>query len=85
MLRLRVMDTWSHEQDMRRALGRAGNVEGSAAEEAVGFFAGSVIEVVDGRANVAEREPGEVSVAQTIPPTTFAALVGAGPTYRTMW
>jgi uncharacterized protein (TIGR03083 family) len=104
MLRLRVMDTWAHEQDMRRALGRPGNTEGPAAEEAVGFFAGflpiivgkragapegasvvievgdcyrSVIEVVDGRANIIERAPENVTVALMIPPTTFAALVGS--------
>jgi uncharacterized protein (TIGR03083 family) len=103
MLRLRVMDTWSHEQDMRRALGRPGHVEGPAAEEAVGFFAGflplivgkragapegatvavevgdcyrSAIEIINGRATIAEREPENVTVALSIPPATFAALVG---------
>jgi uncharacterized protein (TIGR03083 family) len=50
MLRLRVMDSWSHEQDMRRALGRPGNVEGAAAEEAVGFFAAFLPIVVGKRA-----------------------------------
>jgi uncharacterized protein (TIGR03083 family) len=103
MLRLRVMDTWSHEQDMRRALGRPGHIQGPAAEEAVGFLAGflpiivgkraatpegaivavdvgdcyqSVIEIVDGRAKVVENAPANVTVALTIPPSTFAALVG---------
>lgn len=38
MLNLRVMDTWSHEQDMRRALGKPGNDEGPAVEQAVGYF-----------------------------------------------
>jgi uncharacterized protein (TIGR03083 family) len=103
MLRLRLMDTWSHEQDIRRALDRPGNVDGAAAQEAVGFFAGflplvvgkraaapdgtavaieignchrSVIEVVDGRARTTPRTPEDVDVALTIPPATFAALVG---------
>jgi uncharacterized protein (TIGR03083 family) len=103
MLRLRVMDTWSHEQDMRRALDRPGDVEGPAAKEAVAYLTGflpiivgkragapegasvafevggcyqSVIEIVDGRAKVADRGPENVTVALTIPPTTFAALVG---------
>ncbi|MEY2446853.1 MAG: hypothetical protein QOH79_329 [Acidimicrobiaceae bacterium] len=103
MLRLRVMDTWAHEQDMRRALGRPGNVEGPAAEEAVAFFAGflpiivgkraaapegasvaiivgdchrAVIEVVDGRARVADRGPADETVTLRIAPATFAALVG---------
>lgn len=38
MLTLRVMDTWSHEQDIRRALGRPGHVDGPAAEESVSYF-----------------------------------------------
>jgi uncharacterized protein (TIGR03083 family) len=38
MLTLRVMDTWSHEQDIRRALDRPGHVAGPAAEEAVSYF-----------------------------------------------
>jgi uncharacterized protein (TIGR03083 family) len=103
MLRLRVMDTWSHEQDMRRALGRPGNTEGAAAQEAVEYLANflplivgkrakapdgatvvievgdvhrSAIEVVDGRATVIEREPESPTVALSIPPSTFAALVG---------
>jgi uncharacterized protein (TIGR03083 family) len=103
MLRLRVMDTWSHEQDMRRAVGRPGHVQGSAAEEAIGYLAAflpiivgkragapegatvafnvgdcysSVIEVVDGRAKIVGRDSENVTVALTIPPATFAALVG---------
>lgn len=50
MLRLRVMDTWSHEQDIRRALGRPGHEEGPAVEEAVGYFAGFLPLVVAKRA-----------------------------------
>jgi uncharacterized protein (TIGR03083 family) len=103
MLRLRMMDTWTHEQDMRRALNQPGNTEGPAAQEAVGFFTGflpiivgkrasapdgatvvveigdvhrSAIEVVAGRANVVELEPETPTVALSIPPSTFAALVG---------
>src|SRR3954452_228786 len=39
MLKLRVMDTWSHEQDIRRAVGRPGNETGPTAHEAVAYFA----------------------------------------------
>jgi uncharacterized protein (TIGR03083 family) len=38
MLTLRVMDTWSHEQDIRRALGRPGHDSGPVVEQAVGYF-----------------------------------------------
>jgi uncharacterized protein (TIGR03083 family) len=38
MLTLRVMDSWTHEQDIRRAVGRPGHVQGPAAGEAVGYY-----------------------------------------------
>jgi uncharacterized protein (TIGR03083 family) len=103
MLTLRVMDTWSHEQDIRRALGRQGHGAGPAVAEAVGYFArflplivgkraaapegalvvfdiGDVhrvaIEVVDGRARVTEAGDAEPTVTVSLPPSTFAALVG---------
>jgi len=34
-LAVRIFDAWVHEQDMRRALGRAGHLEGAVAEHAV--------------------------------------------------
>ena len=39
LLTLRVMDTWSHEQDIRRALGRPGHVEGPVVEHSIEYFA----------------------------------------------
>ena len=50
MLTLRVMDTWSHEQDIRRALGRAGHEDGPAAQEAVSHLCRSLPFVVGKRA-----------------------------------
>jgi uncharacterized protein (TIGR03083 family) len=38
LLTLRVMDGWSHEQDIRRAVGRPGHVEGPAVTEALDYF-----------------------------------------------
>ena len=38
MLQLRLMDTWSHEQDIRRALGRPGHVTGPSADGAIAYF-----------------------------------------------
>jgi uncharacterized protein (TIGR03083 family) len=49
-LALRLMDTWSHEQDIRRALGRPGHVEGEAARAAVRFFTGGLPFVVGKKA-----------------------------------
>lgn len=103
MLTLRVMDTWSHEQDIRRAVGRPGGTDGPVADEAIGYFIrflpyvvgkraqapdGSTvvvdigpgrrvpIEVVDGRARVAERQSSPPTVTITMPPATFAAVAG---------
>ena len=39
MLTLRVMDTWSHEQDIRRAVDRPGHDRGPAVQESVEYFA----------------------------------------------
>ena len=39
LLNLRVMDSWSHEQDIRRALNRPGHTEGPAVAQAVDHFA----------------------------------------------
>lgn len=38
LLTLRVMHSWSHEQDIRRAVGRPGHTEGPAVEAAVAYF-----------------------------------------------
>lgn len=50
MLTLRVMDTWSHEQDVRRALGRPGHAAGPAVDEAVGYWSQYLPYVVGKRA-----------------------------------
>ncbi|GIX48934.1 MAG: hypothetical protein KatS3mg131_3145 [Candidatus Tectimicrobiota bacterium] len=38
-LEIRIFDCWVHEQDMRRAVGRPGHLEGPVAEHAVGRIA----------------------------------------------
>ena len=52
MLRLRVMDTWSHEQDSRRAVGRPGHESGPAVEESVTYLAQFLPAVVGKRAGL---------------------------------
>jgi uncharacterized protein (TIGR03083 family) len=39
LLTMRVMDTWSHEQDIRRALGRAGHNDGPVVDTTVEYLA----------------------------------------------
>ena len=50
MLTLRVMDTWSHEQDIRRALDRPGHAEGPVVDEAVAYWSKHLPYVVGKRA-----------------------------------
>jgi uncharacterized protein (TIGR03083 family) len=50
MLTLRVMDTWSHEQDIRRALRRPGGTDGPVADESISYFARFLPYVVGKRA-----------------------------------
>lgn len=38
MLTLRVMDSWTHEQDIRRAVGQPGGCDGPAAAQAVAYY-----------------------------------------------
>jgi uncharacterized protein (TIGR03083 family) len=54
MLTLRVMDSWCHEQDIRRAVGAAGHVTGPAVDEALGYFAGFLPYLVGKRAAAPE-------------------------------
>lgn len=54
LLTLRVMDSWSHEQDIRRAVGQPGDEDGPAAAEAVGYFLRFLPYVVGKRAAAPE-------------------------------
>jgi len=46
LIPFRVFDSWAHEQDMRRALGRPGHHDGPAAELALGRLTGALPFVV---------------------------------------
>lgn len=54
MLTLRLMDTWSHEQDIRRAVRRPGHEDGPAAEAAIAYFTRFLPVVVGKRAGAPE-------------------------------
>ena len=54
MLQLRLMDTWSHEQDIRRAVGRPGHEEGPAVDGALAYFFGLLPYVVGKKAAAPE-------------------------------
>jgi uncharacterized protein (TIGR03083 family) len=50
LLTLRVMDSWTHEQDIRRAVGRPGHTDGPAVEESLGHLTRFLPYVVGKRA-----------------------------------
>jgi uncharacterized protein (TIGR03083 family) len=53
-LSIRVLDSWVHEQDMRRAVGKAGNLGGPAAEHTVDRLMRTVPIIVGKRAGTPE-------------------------------
>jgi uncharacterized protein (TIGR03083 family) len=63
MLNLRVMDSWAHEQDMRRAVGRPGHLEGPAVDQAIGHFTGFLPYVVGKRASARDGTTVVVAIA----------------------
>lgn len=79
MLTLRVMDTWSHEQDVRRALGRPGHVAGPAVDEAIGYFLRFVPLAVAKRAKAPEGSTVLLHIGDR-PPLAIAVVDGRGVT-----
>lgn len=53
-LSIRILDCWLHEQDLRRALGRPGNLAGGAAEHTVDRLVSTIPIVVGKRARCPE-------------------------------
>ena len=54
LLPLRVFDSWVHEQDMRRAVGRPGDLESSGAAQALTMMVDAMPFVVGKKAGVAD-------------------------------
>ena len=50
LLEIRILDAWVHEQDMRRAVGRPGHMEGPVVEHAIGRMATAMPYVVGRKA-----------------------------------
>ncbi|MCO6004722.1 maleylpyruvate isomerase family mycothiol-dependent enzyme [Actinoallomurus purpureus] len=72
-LRHRAFDVWMHEQDVRRATGRPGNLGGPAAETAARILGGALPFVVGKRAAA---EPGQTVLVET-PTRRWCVEVGA--------
>jgi uncharacterized protein (TIGR03083 family) len=72
-MRFRALDVWMHEQDVRRATGRSGNLDGPAAEAVARILAGSLPATVAKRAGAA---PGQMVVFE-LPARRWCVEVGA--------
>jgi uncharacterized protein (TIGR03083 family) len=81
LLPFRVFDSWTHEQDMRRAVGRAGDLDTLVAENAMERIAGSMPYVV-GKKTGAPDAATVVFVLDGPLATTFAVGVEGGRARR---
>lgn len=63
MLTLRVMDTWTHEQDIRTALRRPGHLEGPVVDQSLAHFTGFLPYLVGKRAGAPDGARVVVEIA----------------------
>ncbi|MFI9238965.1 maleylpyruvate isomerase family mycothiol-dependent enzyme [Streptomyces cinnamoneus] len=76
MLTLRAFDVWTHEQDLRRALGMPGNLDSPAAALSRDFLLSALPKVV---AKDAAARPGSTVVFDVHGPLEFLRTVRVGP------
>jgi uncharacterized protein (TIGR03083 family) len=75
-MRVRVMDQWVHQQDIRRAVDRPGDLGGPVAEAALGRFTGSLGFIIGKRAGAAEGTSVVVHLEAPAAPAEPAAQTG---------
>ena len=75
LLRNRAVDMWVHEQDIRRAVGRPGNLDGSGARVAVTTFAQAMPYVIGKRVGA---PPGTIVAWNVTGDAGFSASIGVG-------
>lgn len=73
LLPFRIFDSWVHEQDMRRAVGRSGGLEGAVAEAAMARIVGTAGYVVGKKVGAPD---GTVVVIECTPPLARTVIVG---------
>ena len=92
-LAIRILDCWLHEQDLRRALGRPGNLDGPAAEHTVDRLVRTLPIVVGKRAACPEGAAVTIGITGAVERTVHvevhdgrAAIVDAptGPLLATV-
>ncbi|WP_293782412.1 maleylpyruvate isomerase family mycothiol-dependent enzyme [uncultured Aeromicrobium sp.] len=74
LLRNRAIDMWMHEQDLRRAIGRSGNLDSPGAHVTVHMFRAALPFVIGKRAGVPAGHPVSVVVTGTVPFTRTLAV-----------
>ena len=79
VLTLRVFDVWAHEQDIRRAVGRPGNLDGPAAELSRERILAGMPRVV---ARDAGAPPGSTVLFDVSGPVAFTRTVSVGTDRR---
>lgn len=91
LLPFRVFDSWVHEQDMRRAVGRPGGLTGPAAEAAMdrivgtaGYVVGKKVAPADGTVVVIECTPPLARVVALAVEAGRARVLDAVPTDATV-
>jgi uncharacterized protein (TIGR03083 family) len=72
---VRVMDNWVHEQDIRRAVARPGDLDGPAAETALARFIGALGFVVGKRAGASEGTSVVVQLEGPIATTLAVSVI----------
>jgi uncharacterized protein (TIGR03083 family) len=77
LLNLRVMDSWSHEQDIRRATGRPGHTQGPAVDQATAHFISFLPYVVGKRAAAPEGSAVEFRIGG-LKPVIVEVVAGRG-------
>ncbi len=73
LVQIRIFDAWVHEQDMRRAVGRAGNLTGPAARHSMGRIAMAMPFVVGKKAQAPD---GATVVFEVTGPTGRTLAIG---------
>jgi len=82
-LDVRVLDCWLHEQDMRRAVGRPGNLSGAAAEHTVGRLIRTIPIVVGKRAATPEGKAVAINITDGVERSLICEVQNGRATFVT--
>jgi uncharacterized protein (TIGR03083 family) len=75
LLRFRIFDSWVHEQDMRRALDRPGDVDSAAARHSLDMMVGVLPYIVGKKAGAPEGSTVVLALTGPVPTTAAVQVV----------